>query len=145
MVVEPFYSQTFAPGENHANQAGAQRVDSSSDDFLLDSYSRTISSVVAQVAPAVVNIHVETGRRGEGNGSGFFIAPDGFILTNSHVGHGPRKIEVTQAHTPTFSGKGIGEDLDTYLSVLPIDAIQLPCLEFADATKSRIVNSVLGI
>src|SRR5258707_5329832 len=145
MLVEPFYSQTFAPGENHANQPGAQRVDSSSDDFLLDSYSRTISSVVAQVAPAVVNIHVETGRRGEGNGSGFFIAPDGFILTNSHVVHEARKIEVTQADTRTFAAKVIGEDPDTDLAVLRIDASQLPCLEFADSKKLRVGQIAVAI
>src|ERR1700736_3015055 len=145
MLVEPFYSQTFAPGENHVNQSGAQPVDSSSDDFLLDSYSRTISSVVAQVAPAVVNIHVETGRRGEGNGSGFFIAPDGFILTNSHVVHGARKIEVTQADTRTFAVKVIGEDPDTDLAVLRIDASQLPCLFFADSKKLRVGQIAVAI
>jgi S1-C subfamily serine protease len=145
MLVEPFYSQTLAPGENHAKQPGAQPVDSSLDDFLLDSYSRTISSVVAQVAPAVVNIHVETGRRGEGNGSGFFIAPDGFILTNSHVVHGARKIEVTQADTRTFAAQVIGEDPDTDLAVLRIEASQLPCLEFADSKKLRVGQIAVAI
>jgi S1-C subfamily serine protease len=145
MLVEPFYSQTLAPGENHAKQPGAQPVDGSSDDFLLDSYSRTISSVVAQVAPAVVNIHVETGRRGEGNGSGFFIAPDGFILTNSHVVHGARKIEVTQADTRTFAAQVIGEDPDTDLAVLRIEASQLPCLEFADSKKLRVGQIAVAI
>jgi len=145
MLVEPFYSQTLAPGENHAKPPGAQPVDGSSDDFLLDSYSRTISSVVAQVAPAVVNIHVETGRRGEGNGSGFFIAPDGFILTNSHVVHGARKIEVTQADTRTFAAQVIGEDPDTDLAVLRIEASQLPCLEFADSKKLRVGQIAVAI
>jgi S1-C subfamily serine protease len=145
MLVEPFYSQTLAPGENHAKPPGAQPVDGSSDDFLLDSYSRTISSVVAQVAPAVVNIHVETGRRGEGNGSGFFIAPDGFILTNSHVVHGARKIEVTLADTRTFAAQVIGEDPDTDLAVLRVEASQLPCLEFADSKKLRVGQIAVAI
>jgi S1-C subfamily serine protease len=145
MLVEPFYSQALAPGENHANQPGAQRVDNLSDDSLLDSYSRTISSVVAQVAPAVVNIRVETGRRGEGNGSGFFIAPDGFILTNSHVVHGARKIEVTLADTRTFAAKVIGEDPDTDLAVVRIGTSQLPCLEFADSKRLRVGQIAVAI
>src|ERR1700757_3926443 len=144
MLVEPFYSQTFAPRENNAEQRATQ-VDGSGDDSLLDSYSRTISSVAAQVAPAVVNIRVHTGRRGEGNGSGFFIAPDGFILTNSHVAHGARKIEVTVADARTFAADLVGEDPDTDLAVLRIGASQLPSLEFADSKKLRAGQIAVAI
>jgi S1-C subfamily serine protease len=144
MLVKPFYSQALASGGNNAEQRAIQ-VDGSGDDSLLDSYSRTISSVAAQVAPAVVNIRVETGRRGEGNGSGFFIAPDGFILTNSHVVHGARKIEVTLADTRTFAANLVGEDPDTDLAVLRIGASQLPSLEFADSKKLRAGQIAVAI
>jgi S1-C subfamily serine protease len=144
MLVKPFYLQTLAPGHNNAEPRATQ-LDGSGDDSLLDSYSRTISSVVAQVAPAVVNIRVETGRRGEGNGSGFFIAPDGFILTNSHVVHEARKIEVTLADARTFTANLIGEDPDTDLAVLRIGASQLPSLEFADSKKLRAGQIAVAI
>jgi S1-C subfamily serine protease len=144
MLVKPFYSRALASGGNNAEQRAIQ-VDGSGDDSLLDSYSRTISSVAAQVAPAVVNIRVEAGRRGEGNGSGFFIAPDGFILTNSHVVHGARKIEVTLADTRTFAANLVGEDPDTDLAVLRIGASQLPSLEFADSKKLRAGQIAVAI
>src|SRR6516162_9088455 len=142
MIVKPFYSQTLASGEN-ADQ-GATRQDGSGDDLLLDAYSRTFSSVVAQVAPTVVNIHVGTGRRGEGNGSGFIIAPDGFVLTNSHVVHGAREIEVT-LDARTFAANLVGEDPDTDLAVLRIGASQLPSLEFADSKKLRVGQIAVAI
>jgi S1-C subfamily serine protease len=144
MLVRPFYSQTLASGHNGVEPRATQ-LDGSGDDSLLDSYSRTISSVVAQVAPAVVNIRVQTGRRGEGNGSGFFIAPDGFILTNSHVVHGAQKIEVTLADARTFAANLIGEDPDTDLAVLRIGASQLPSLEFADSKKLRAGQIAVAI
>ena len=144
MLVKPFYSQTLAPGRNNA-ELRATQLDGSGDDSLLDSYSRTISSVVAQVAPAVVNIRVETGQRGEGNGSGFFIAPDGFILTNSHVVRGAQKIEVTLADARTFPANLIGEDPETDLAVLRIGASQFPSLEFADSKKLRVGQIAVAI
>lgn len=71
------------------------------DDALLDGYSRTISAVVNRVAPSVVNIRVE----GRGGGSGFIIARDGFILTNSHVVHGGTRFEITLHDTRTFAAQ----------------------------------------
>src|ERR1700741_5473247 len=144
MLVKPFYSRALASGGNNAEQRAIQ-VDGSGDDSLLDSYSRTTRPVVPQVAPAVVNIRVETGRRGEGNGSGFFIAPDGFILSNSHVVRGAQKIEVTLADARTFPGNLIGEDPETDLAVLRIGASQLPPLEFADSKKLRVGQIAVAI
>src|SRR5256886_17698806 len=64
------------------------------DIALLDDYSRTIVSAGDRVTPSVVNIESRAhGSRG-GSGSGFIIAPDGFILCNSHLVHGGGEIVV---------------------------------------------------
>lgn len=118
------------------------------DKDLLDAYSETVSEAAANVAPAVVNIQVKNpslGRRGEGGGSGFFIAPDGFILTNSHVVHGSRLIEVTLHDARTFSARLIGDDPDTDLAVIRIDAAHLPFLPFADSKKLRVGQIAIAI
>jgi S1-C subfamily serine protease len=53
------------------------------DTRLLDSYSQTVAAVVRRVGPSVVNIRVLSGERGQGGGSGFILARDGFIPRNS--------------------------------------------------------------
>jgi len=119
-----------------------------SDDQLLDAYSETVSGAAANVAPAVVNIQVKNpslGRRGEGGGSGFFIAPDGFVLTNSHVVHRAQSIEVTLNDARTFSAKLVGDDPDTDLAVVRINASQLPFLPFADSKNLRVGQIAIAI
>src|SRR6476646_11919614 len=118
------------------------------DGQLLDAYSETVSGAATNVAPAVVNIQIKNpslGRRGEGSGSGFFIAPDGFILTNSHVVHSSKSIEVTLHDARTFSATLIGDDPDTDLAVIRIDAAQLPYLPFADSNKLRVGQIAIAI
>lgn len=118
------------------------------DSELLDAYSETVSGATASVAPAVVNIQIKNpslGRRGEGGGSGFLIAPDGFILTNSHVVHGAKSIEVILHDARTFSATLIGDDPETDLAVIRIDAAQLPFLPFADSKQLRVGQIAIAI
>ena len=118
------------------------------DGQLLDAYSETVSGAAANVASAVVNIQVKNpslGRRGEGGGSGFFIAPDGFVLTNSHVVHGAQAIEVTLHDARTFSATLVGDDPDTDLAVLRINASQLPFLPFANSKNLRVGQIAIAI
>jgi S1-C subfamily serine protease len=111
------------------------------DTPLLDAYSRTVSGVVEKAAPSVVNIRVQHENRrgpGQGSGSGFIIAPDGFILTNSHVVHGAKTLEVTLADSRNFNGAIVGDDPDTDLAVIRIGAPKLPHLNFANSSKLRV-------
>src|ERR1700738_2578103 len=118
------------------------------DDQLLDAYSETVSGAATNVAPAVVNIQSKNpslGRRGEGGGSGFLIAPAGFILTNSHLVHGAQSIEVTLHDARSFPATLIGDYPDTDWAVIRIDAAQLPFLPFADSKKLRVGQIAIAI
>jgi S1-C subfamily serine protease len=142
---DPTRVRTFV--EN--SSAGSPSVGAPLNDHqLLDAYSRTVSAAAGSVSPAVVNIHVKNaaaGRRGEGGGSGFIIAPDGFILTNSHVVHGAKSIDVTLPDAQSFSATPVGEDPETDLAVIRIDSARLPFLTFADSNQLCVGQIAIAI
>jgi S1-C subfamily serine protease len=108
------------------------------DAQLLDAYSQTIAAVVNRVAPSVVNIRVRSGARGPGGGSGFILARDGFILTNSHVVQGGREIEVTLRDAQVYPARLIGTDPETDLAVIRIDAPDVQHVRLADSSQIRV-------
>jgi S1-C subfamily serine protease len=136
--------------ETDATSAAPAIESSSNDDALLDSYSRSITRAVEKVGPAVVNIRVEKASRDNqgqsgGSGSGFVIAPDGFILTNSHVVHGADKLEVTLADGQVYAAALVGEDPDTDLAVVRINASQLVHARLADSNSIRVGQIAVAI
>ncbi len=112
------------------------------DAELLDSYSRTITGVVAHVAEAVVHIQVQKPvndpRNREvkvqpGSGSGFIISTDGFVVTNNHVIENAQDIRVSLADGRMVKAELKGTDPSTDIAVLKIDVSGLRPLVFADS------------
>jgi len=122
------------------------------DDELLDSYSRTVSGVVEKVRSTVVNIRVhrisrERGGKPDsaGSGSGFIIAPDGYILTNSHVVHGADKIEVALADGRSSAAIIVGDDPETDLAVIRINVSHLAHVNLGDSRSVRVGQIAIAI
>ncbi len=114
-----------------------------SDEQLLDSYSQTVSGVFQKVSSAVVNIEVQHERNG--SGSGFVFTPDGFILTNSHVVHGARHIEVTFTDGRKLSAQLIGDDPHTDLAVIRTGLQNLNYVRLGDSGRLRVGQIAIAI
>ena len=130
-------------GEGEAT--GLVRPTPDEDGQLLDSYSQTVAAVVNRVASSVVNIRVETAERGAGGGSGFIIARDGFILTNSHVVRGARELEVTLHDGRVYPAELIGTDPETDLGVVRIDAPNIQHARLADSSAIRVGQIAIAV
>ena len=142
--------RTLSETDAAVTDAPIQR--SPGDDELLDSYSTSVTRAVEMVGPAVVNIRAQkTGRQNQrgsesgGSGSGFVIAPDGFILTNSHVVHGADKLEVMLADGQLHRAGLVGEDPETDLAVLRINASQLAHARLGNSKSIRVGQIAVAI
>ena len=84
-------------------------------------------------------------QRASSLGSGVIVSPSGYVLTNHHVVEAADEIEVTLADGKKLLAKVVGNDPDTDLAVLRLDAENLPAITFGSSEALRVGDVVLAI
>jgi len=80
-----------------------------------------------------------------GEGSGFFISPDGYAVTNNHVVDHAQSVQVTADDGTIYTAKVVGTDQKTDLALIKVDGKKdFPYVKFADQ-PSRIGDWVVAV
>jgi serine protease Do len=121
----------------------------------------SLAEVVSRVNPAVVHVDViedartnahegledapalDLPRRGEG--SGFILSADGYILTNHHLVPGAGRIRVRLADKRELHAVRIGSDPATDLALIKVEARGLPAVKLGDSDRLRVGDWVCAI
>jgi serine protease Do len=116
----------------------------------LQYFSDELQSLVSKASPSVVAV-----THARGNGTGFVLAPDGYVLTNAHVVAGSGVSAHRFGHTPTttvrFSDSSeakatvVGSDAQTDLAVLRVARAELPALPLATEAEVGVGQVVLAL
>jgi serine protease Do len=94
----------------------------------------------------------QPGPRGNGNapqargeGSGFIVSADGYILTNAHVVENADEVTIRTTDRREYTAKVVGVDAQTDVAVLKIEAKNLPTVRLGDPSKLRPGEWVVAI
>jgi serine protease Do len=80
-----------------------------------------------------------------GEGSGFFISPDGYAVTNNHVVDHANSVQVTTDDGTIYTAKVVGTDQKTDLALIKVDGKKdFPYVKFADQPP-RIGDWVVAV
>jgi len=87
----------------------------------------------------------ERGFLPRGQGAGFIVSEDGYILTNHHVVEHADLVEIRLASGREHRAEIVGVDPATDLALLKIDQTGLPAVRFAESTDVRVGSWVVAV
>ncbi len=84
-------------------------------------------------------------RRRTASGSGFFVSPDGYILTNNHVIDKAESLTVILGDETSYKANVVGKDPRTDLALIKIDIKKASYVRFGNSDKLKIGDWVVAI
>ena len=80
-----------------------------------------------------------------GQGSGFIVSADGYIITNAHVVENADVVTVRMTDRREYKAKVVGHDKATDIAVLKIDARSLPTVKVGSSANANVGEWVVAI
>jgi len=105
----------------------------------------TLSGALARVTPAVVKLYGTGMGRAHGYGTGVIVSADGQILTTKSLLSSTANVRVVLADGREFEGKSVREDEYRELTLLKIDAKDLPFLTPSKTDHLQLGDAVAAI
>jgi len=158
------YDKFIAPNNEADNQKNPLVINKvehkpSDDEDLQFEGTYDISDVCSFVSSSVVEITTEFNKTyygyyqyvQEGAGSGVIISEDGYVITNNHVitdsstGSRADSITVRLNNGEEYSAEIIGNDADSDIALLKIDAKGLSCARVGDSDKLKVGEQVIAV
>lgn len=104
----------------------------------------SFQEIFTKCNPAVVVVEVQF-FLGAGGGTGIVMTEDGYIITAAHVVEGARHIAVYLEDGTRHDASLVGEDIQTDIAVLKIDATGLTAASFGDSELLQVGQEVAVI
>lgn len=137
-------------------------VQASPNPQIVEAYNPQISfaPLVKKLSPAVVNIDVSRSLKKAkisksddtetqftlGQGSGFLISADGYLLTNYHVVEGANEFTVKLSNDEHYNGTLIGHDDSIDVALIKISSLKaLPYVKMGDSAKVNVGDWAVAI
>lgn len=96
-----------------------------------------------QIPPEMFDEH---GRLKIGGGSGFFVSPDGFVLTNKHVVIDPKAdYTVVTNEGKKYHAKVVARDPINDIAILKIEGQDFPHIKLGESTNLDLGQTVIAI
>ena len=106
----------------------------------------TLQELYRGCASSVVGIRAyKDGQLGYSWGTGIVMRADGYILTNEHVIDGATRASVVLTDGTEYDALLVGEDTQTDIALLKIDADGLPAAVFGSSDELTVGDSVVAI
>lgn len=149
--IEDFFESYYTGESTDKAPSEIERIDPADDWAMVNLSSAgrsrlTLQQLYEKCAPSIVGIKAFQGSSFSYFwGTGIVLTEDGYILTNQHIISGTKRAVVVLSDGAEYEALLVGEDAQTDLAVLKIEAIGLSPAEFGDSAELQVGDDVAAI